>query len=145
MAELCLRRGWSPYGYVRFCVGQLQGSGSFVVASDLSDGRLVSAYEKAVREESDDTSPESEWRFNEQELYKRAGENREAGTRFLMSPLYPFPAWYRFAKGNRRIREAWGEMAREDLARRPDVARFLSERLPKRMEMLEKAGKGGAT
>ena len=116
----------------------MQDNGAFILPGDMVNDRVSSAYARAVEEETDFSSPDTEWRFNEQELYKRAGEDRQAGTRFLMSPLYPFPAWYRFVKGNSKIEKAWREMAADDLGANPALRSWLSERFPKKVERMFK-------
>lgn len=136
VGELCEAHGWDPYAYVRFCLDLANGNAQFIVASDLSDARMRKAYERATKDELEKSSPEADWNFNEQELYKRAGKDETLQNRYLMSPLYEFPAWYRWVKGSGRTSKAWEKPAMEDIRSRTDLREFLASKFPKKMKGL---------
>ena len=79
---LCLDHGWDPWDYVRFAFNLVNDQGQFMIGRDLVDQRVISSYENATKEELDEYSPEDDWNFNEQELYKRAGKDDRLATGF---------------------------------------------------------------
>ena len=135
---LCYDHGWEPYEYVRFAFHLVNDQGQFMIGKDLVDERIRTAYERATKEELDEHSPEDDWNFNEQELYKRAGKDDGTACSYLMSPLYGFPAWFRYVKGNSDVKKAWKEAAEREVKQRTDLREWLSDRFPKTMKGLLK-------
>lgn len=136
--ELCRDRGWDPWDYVRFAFNLLNDQGQFMLGRDLVDERIRISYEKASNEELDEHSPEDDWNFNEQELYKRAGKDDRLACSYLMSPLYGFPAWFRYVKGGGDVKKAWREAAEREVRQRTDLREWLSLRFPRTMKGLLK-------
>lgn len=135
---LCYDHDWDPWDYVRFVFNLVNDQGQFLLGRDLIDTRMISSYEKATKEQLDEYGPEDDWRFNEQELYKRAGKDDRLACSYLMSPLYGFPAWFRYVKGNSEVKKAWKATAEREVRQRTDLREWLVDRFPKTMKGLLK-------
>lgn len=137
VGSLCYAHGWDPWDYVRFAFYLMNDQGQFMIGRDLVDERVRMAYDRATREELDECSPESDWSFNEQELYKRAGKDEKLASSYLMSPLYGFPAWFRYVKGDKAVRKAWKDAALRDVRTHTDLREWLEDRFPRIAEALK--------
>ena len=134
LAVICAARGWDPSDYVR-SLFRFRGA-ECILVGDLVKKRMVDSYHPNPF--ADDAKEEYERCV---ELLIQGETSGSDERSLLLSPLSPFPAWFRAfypEELDMQIVNAWGQLARQEIAQSSHLIEFLKVTSPEKWERLRK-------
>lgn len=136
LALICAARGWDPEDYVHRAFGNPKRSSEVLTPSDLVSKPVVDAYApNTVRAAYGD-----EYRQCIELLIGNEADGIDEKS-LLMSPMTPFPAWFRVfypEEIDMDIVGAWSDTAKHEIAQSSALIEFLKETDPVKWERVRK-------
>lgn len=136
LSLICAARGWDPVDYVHKTFGSTKKSSDCLLVKDLVSTRMLDGY----RPETARIAYKDEYGQCIQLLI----DNEVGGVSehsLLMSPLTPFPAWFRVfypEEIDKEIFDSWSEMAKREISQSSALIEFLKGIDPEKWERVRK-------
>lgn len=140
IAELCQREGWDPEQYVKNSIDRLHQNHHYIKPRDLLKDVVIDKFRSDVVEGKVSYDPIRDWEYLTRALISYIETAQASETAILLSPMTPFPAWFRLTYPellDPQIFEWWGEDGRRQLLHDWRLRMFLRKVAPKAFAQLE--------
>jgi hypothetical protein len=140
VALLCYSEQWDPEDYVKVVLGRVFNNHVYVKPAVLRHQNGQNFYTEMVRKGAVGFDPQVEWDYQINMLLTIIEETGAYESRILLSPMMPFPAWFRLVypeKLDSDIFAIYGEDGRKDFTSSKTLRAFVRKVTPNTFSRLE--------
>lgn len=143
IAKLCFTEKWDVDEFIRATLPMIGKNHNYVVPSHVLADAVLSQYRHNLTDNSPDNikgTPNVTWTLLVGSVIDYMTTSRAGEREILLSPVTPFPAWFRLVYPETMdpdILKWYGDEGCKELESNPTLLRFLREHTPKAIHVLE--------